>query len=162
MPSNSTGGGWTSFSIDGAGGHRSTGGNPDHFFILNAAGGFPDPTIEQSVGGFTVGATYSVLGDYRAVYVPQSGGTPGFGVLLDGAPILQLGGDGTFNWRPFQIDFVATNTNHLLGFAAERNATDFDYGVDNLRILFVIPEPASIALAGVAGIGICALVRRRA
>jgi hypothetical protein len=52
VPSNGTGGGWTSSNLDGAGGWRASGGNPDEHFVLNQAGqALTDPTISQTVGG---------------------------------------------------------------------------------------------------------------
>ncbi len=56
VPSNGTGGGWTSANIDGNGGWRSTNGNPGGNFIINQAGQVAtDPTLSQLVSGFTVG-----------------------------------------------------------------------------------------------------------
>lgn len=72
VPSNGTGGGWTSANINFQGGHRTTVGNPGGNFIINQAGELAtDPTLSQLVRGFTVGETYKLTGDY-AVFAANS------------------------------------------------------------------------------------------
>src|SRR5689334_18448533 len=52
VPSNGTGGGWTSTIIDFQGGWRATGGNPGARFILNDSGQVAtDPTLTQVITG---------------------------------------------------------------------------------------------------------------
>src|SRR5437016_14648689 len=66
VPNNGSGNGWTAFNNDGAGGWRSTGGNPNGTFILNDNGNTTtNPTIEQTLSGLTVGAFYRVSGDFE-------------------------------------------------------------------------------------------------
>ena len=159
VPSNGTGGGWTSSYIDHAGGWRSTGGNPDGYFILNDNGREPaDPTIEQVVTGFAPGRVYRIEGDYRVVHINQN--RQDFGVLVDGTPILELypPSPDASSWSPFSGDFAATSASHTIAFAAER-FNDTDFGVDNLTITEV-PEPVTLTVI-VVGVGIMAVKRRR-
>ena len=101
VPSNGTGGGWTTSNVDGGGGHRTTGGNPGSFFILNDAGqAGTDPTISQTITGLTPGLTYTITGDYRAVFATaNTGATQAFGVFTDGTVRFQSPGVQDFNWR---------------------------------------------------------------
>src|SRR5690349_16007600 len=69
VPSNGSGNGWSSIHVDGSGGWRSSGGNPDGMFILNDNGNpATDPTISQVLTGLTVGVQYVVTGDFATIY----------------------------------------------------------------------------------------------
>ena len=171
VPSNGTDNGWTSSTIDAAGGWRSTGCNPSTgpFFILNDSGQpGTDPTIAQLLTGLTAGATYQVTGDFREVLNAQSTTTTqAFGVAIDG--VFEFENPGIGNnalWRSFSFDFTAAATSATLSLAAERNGTDVDFGVDNIAIALVstppvdgvVPEPGTAALLGLAAV---ALIRGR-
>lgn len=156
VPSNGTGGGWTSLNIDSAGGWRSSGGNPGAQFIINDNGlSSRDPIISQSVSGFDIGTTYILSWDL-ALHVNFSGGGTGtsFGVFLDGSPLLltEFLGSG---WQGYGVRFDATNTSHVISFAAELDprtpgvskTTDVSYRIDNVN-LQVVPIPAGLWLLG--------------
>src|SRR5262249_53323996 len=63
VEANGTAGGWTSASLDPAGGWRSGG-----YFILNSNGLAPHPTISQTLSDLLPGITYQVTGQFINVY----------------------------------------------------------------------------------------------
>jgi len=172
VPSNSTGGGWTSGNIDGAGGWFIAGGNPDEMFILNSTGdASSDPFIYQHVTGLMVGDTYRLTGDYANHYVGYGSRGPNtFGVSLS-SPDSNISSYNTFDfpgdstWGNFTIDFVAWVDNVNIKFLAEINGDDTDYKIDNISLVLLddqtgggggneVPEPATMLLfaSGLAGL----------
>lgn len=150
VPSNGTGGSWTTSNIGGGGGGwAGSGGNPTGMFTLNENGLATNPRIEQLLSGLTVGLTYTVFGDYQ-IHVPLGNPANSFGVLLDTSVILQLGNPG-LTWTPFSTNFVATNTTHLLALEAERNDSDHSYSIDNISVVVAaVPEPGTWAMIALA------------
>jgi len=72
VPTNGTGGGWTSGNNDGLGGWKSGFGNPAPSFRLNQAGQLAtDPFVEQTVSGLSVGTIYLLSGDYALGFAWQ-------------------------------------------------------------------------------------------
>lgn len=177
VPSNATGGGWTSADIDFAGGHFATGGNPDGHFILNNNGSnVLDPTIQQTVTGLSIGTEYEVSWDYAA-HVVGSSFAPSFGVFLDtqtNANAIFIGENLTTNYVSEATTFFATATSHTFIFAGELDtrtngagfSTDVSYRLDNVSIAATgassVPEPSAFALMLLAcGCGVFAAKRRR-
>lgn len=77
VPRTSFGNGWTGFSNDGAGGWRSSGGNPGGFFILNDGGSSAsDPSISQILTDLIVGQQYEITGDYANWIATNTGPMP--------------------------------------------------------------------------------------
>lgn len=177
VPSNGTGGGWTSVNIDSAGGHRTIGGNPAGNFILNDAGSLTtDPTISQLVSGFTIGQTYTLTGDY-AVFAGSFGNPNaqsfavdigGIGTTTFGRPFGPTSGEGVFG--PFSVIFTANATSILISFRAEINGDDSSFRIDNIAINQVggqpgaVPEPTTMLLlgTGLAGVAVKKCRRRKA
>lgn len=163
VPSNGTGGGWTSINIDGAGGHRTTGGNPDAMFILNDNGNpGSDPTLFQIVNGLTIGDTYRLTGDYAYAILNQGPQSNPFAVVLsasNSSSQYDFAMPGT-GWGNFSIDFAPWAQNMTISFLAEINGGDTDYKVDNISLVRLggntggngseVPEPISMLLFGSA------------
>ncbi|MBX3408950.1 MAG: hypothetical protein KF859_03595 [Phycisphaeraceae bacterium] len=160
VPRTSFGNGWTGFSNDGAGGWRSSGGNPGGFFIINDNGAFDrDPSISQIVTDLVVGQVYEISGDYASWIVNSApSGGASFAADIDGVQLF-TGTAGTLQaWRPFAFVFTATADTATLRLRSEINGTDNDFAVDNIAITLV-PTPAGLGLFAAAGF--VALRRRR-
>ncbi|MBL0869773.1 MAG: hypothetical protein IBJ18_04275 [Phycisphaerales bacterium] len=161
VPGNSTGNGWTGFSNDGAGGWRSSGGNPGGYFIMNDGGASAtDPSISQTINGFVPGGLYRLTGDFASWIVSNAPfGGASFAVDINGTQVF-TGLAGTLQeWRSFQVDFTAPDTGIVtIRFRAEINGTDNDFAIDNIAVA-AIPTPATGA--GLLGLSLLAMGRRR-
>jgi hypothetical protein len=134
VPSNATGGGWTSRNIDAWGGWRSSDGNPGALFILNAGGQRDsDPCIETLVTGLCPGRVYTVSGDFASYYISQ-GQERGFECRVAGRVIYAATAGPLRAWRRFEGSFVATAPEQLVQLCGECNGTDDDMAVDNISV----------------------------
>ncbi len=160
VPSNATGGGWTTSHIDGAGGWRSSGGNLGGMFILNDGGAMAtDPTVAQTVTGLTAGHRYRISGDYASSIVNQAppGATNSFEVLVGGVVVFQGATTERHLWTHFEVDFIASDEALDVTIRAEANGTDNDFEIDNIAL--EVPASGVLALVGLGGI--TTLRRRR-
>ncbi len=169
VPSNGTGGGWTSDNIDGLGGWFAGLGNPGPAFRLNTGPG-GESTISQVVSGLMIGQQYVITGEYALGF---GGGNPAnsFEVRVDSGTILSLGPDPTHDpnggvftpFAQFQVAFDATATSHEILFAGQANGSDHDYVIDNICMDVVactVPEPGAPVFL-VAGLSILVIRLRR-
>lgn len=159
VPRTSFGNGWTGFSNDGAGGWRSSGGNPGGFFILNDGGSSAsDPSISQILTDLIVGQQYEITGDYANWIATNTGpDAASFAADINGIELF-TGPRGARNvWQPFSFTFVADADTATLRLRGEINGTDNDIAVDNIAISLV-PTPGAVVLLGSAGI---LMMRRR-
>lgn len=155
VPRNGSGNGWTSASVNGLGGWRSTGGvDNSSWFILNDNGSFDDPVISQEVTVATTGV-YMLSGQFRSAIVNSSpaSDTDSFEVLVDGTVVFQSGPtplDGSFN--AFSVLLNLTGGEEVtISFAAEANGSDNDFGIDNISLVLVpTPTGACVLIAGAA------------
>lgn len=164
VPSNATGGSWTTSHIDANGGWRSTTSENsfENFFIINENGPVnSDPSLSQTIAGLVVGQSYTVTGEFES-FRPSDGNPAAraFGVEIVGLVLTEYR-------RPpsllgsFELEFVATSATHVLRLTAERNGDDSAYAVDNIAMIETPPvaEPgAALSLAG--GLGLLAAARR--
>lgn len=159
VPSNGTGGGWTTNHIDGAGGWRSTGGNLGGMFILNDGGSSAtDPTIWQTVTGLTAGHRYVISGDYASSIVNHApvGATNSFEVLVGGVVVFQGATTDLHAWTHFSAEFIASDEALDVTIRAEANGTDNDFQIDN--IMLEVPSSGTLTLLG---LGVLTAARRR-
>lgn len=154
VPTNDTGGGWTSSNIDGSNAWTATGGNPGGAFVLNATGdnwggAGKDPTIEQTVTGLTSGALYRLTGDYAVYHVGWTcyyHPNGKFGIDVNGVNIAKLPPAACDNtavtWGDFSVDFIAPAADVPIAFRAEIDGSDTDYAIDNIALTFIgfVPE----------------------
>lgn len=170
VPTNGSGGGWT--AGDNNGGHQTSPANDvsfTNFFILNASGQLEtDPFLSQVIGGFEVGKTYRISGDYENAF--NSFGNPAalsFGVeIVEQAVLQQFAQPPADGPGSFSVDFVAAFTTLTLRLTAERNGDDSSYGVDNIAIADLTPGNGSASVPeptvlGVLGLGLVGLTRLR-
>lgn len=133
VPTNGTGGGWTSAGLATTGWVLETG---NHFFVLNGVGyAQSDPTVEQTLTGLYVGEIYLIKGDYRNYYGVGWCDTSAlsFGIEVDSQKVLEIKyQSGTFS--PFEASFVASATVQTIRFKAEINGSDCDYAIDNIQV----------------------------
>lgn len=155
VPNNGTGNGWTAAQNDGAGGWRSTGGNPGGTFILNDNGATAtDPTISQTVT-LVVGQQYQVSVDVARGNSSQ-GNNNDFRMSIDGNDWNHQVPFSTVAFATYTNTFTATSATATLTLVGE-DFGDSDPRIDNV-VLTAVPEPFSMVALGA---GLLALRRRR-
>ncbi|MBS1718073.1 MAG: PEP-CTERM sorting domain-containing protein [Armatimonadetes bacterium] len=148
--------GWSVLDCD-FGGYQNSAGQDGNigWMWLNSNGTSTVPRIEQTVGGFTVGNSYTVSGWFHTLVIYNSGDP--FLATLNGNVIFTGPDARVDNWTQFSYNFVATQSSNTFGFEAEV-LKDSDFAVDSFNISpNAVPEP--MTLAGLAGFAL--LARRR-
>ncbi|PWU21513.1 MAG: hypothetical protein C5B50_01585 [Verrucomicrobia bacterium] len=138
VPSNGTGGGWTTSDLIGPPtGWQATGGNPGACFLLNEVGSQgQNPTISQTICCLSTGQCYKIRWQTKIqAYLSNPQGLPSFGVFVDGNLIYSYDGDSDdTSWHQYSASFVATNSCQTISFEAELDPTDVSYYLDNVTI----------------------------
>jgi hypothetical protein len=138
--------------------------------------------IVQPIGGILAGATYIMSGFYLSDANPlgnvDAGVQLGFRGAWNGTAFPQLGTDANLpgywvgiptannnEWIPFSISEVApAGAVNIISYVQMGNggggpATDLYY--DNISVTQAVPEPTTLALAGLGGAAALSLIRRR-
>lgn len=146
VPNNGTGGSWTAANNDGAGGWRSTGGNPGGTYILNDNGTtLSNPNISQALT-LVIGQQYRISGQY-ALGNAFSANNQDLGVEIDGNLWRYTVPGSQTAWQTFSEIFTATSVNATLRLSGEWQG-DSDPRVDNISVV-AVPEPATLGMLAV-------------
>jgi hypothetical protein len=154
--------GWTIANVGSGGGYSSSIGNPPGSVMLyNPLFGslYPSPTASQEIYSLTPAQVYSISGDYRRVGGKDAVDNS-FGVVLNGSFLFEANAPATSDWYHFSFAYTATSTSALLSLQAQINGTDYSYAIDNIA-MEIVPEPGSLCLLGLGGIGTVLFFRKR-
>jgi hypothetical protein len=156
-----------------SGGIFATAGN--HFVALDGDSGIAgvQASIWQTIGGLTVGDTYSVAFNWGAAQLQsRTGGTTDtlkvtFGGSTLTTSTLTDASKGFVDGGPVTMSFVASATSQVLTFLSVGTPTGLppialldNVSVTNTTVHATVPEPASLALV-LTGMGMAGLVGRR-
>lgn len=140
-------------------GTSTASGNPQNLDLDGNSAG----TIAQSFAT-TMGQTYSLSFYYSDN--PYGSGAAATVSASDSSltPLSITHSDaayGSLNWQYVQVNFIATSTSSTLTFASNDPASSTT-GIllDNVRVS-AVPEPSSIVLFGLGGLGVVAIARCR-
>ncbi len=154
VPTNGTGGGWTSANIGPDGGWSPNGGNPEATFILSNGGIYDTgPLIEQTVGGHP-DQLIILTGDYGGIGSDDTSNQ--LSVTIDGATVLTVDFPGVGVWSSFAYWFPdEIITEPHIAFQSEGGTA---YALDNISIVNAKIDPVPIPpawimlLSGIAGL----------
>ena len=142
--------------------------SPDGGNFVLQDGAYLDGTLSQTVSGLKIGTTYAVQ-FYQAA--GQQYGKPGdttewwdvsFGSGSQETPVMSTPYQGYTGWNLVTLLFQATATSEVLGFLAQGTPGVSQppfVGLDGVDV-FAVPEPATLALAALAVLGIVAVRRK--
>ena len=135
------------------GGVSPTDGNFQAFFgAVGSLGG-----IVQTVAPTTSGQSYQLTFDLH-----NFGGTPSeYKVTVDGVVAFNVVDPGSFPYTTFTYNFVASGTSTPVEFEFQQNPDYFLLDNVHLNAAAAVPEPGTLALAGMAIFGLAAYGRRR-
>ncbi|MEF8718337.1 MAG: PEP-CTERM sorting domain-containing protein [Candidatus Accumulibacter necessarius] len=149
--------GWTYNNQGVDGGYLPGEGNPLGSFWINHNGrntpsGDPDPKLSQAIAT-SAGTQYDLTFDYSGRVI-----TGGFGLAvdIDGIEVASYQILNS-NWINATLSFVASGANTTIAFRSEINGTDYDARIDSVAVEVggnEVPEPATLALMGLAFAGL--------
>ncbi len=147
------------------------GANDQQFVILGDFGTGGGSWIEQSVGGFTPGNTYSLnfwlaseepgSNSTICVQVSMLSGTCAAGTIFS-APATP--GNYWQAWEERSLTFIAAAGTEIIHFEGEPNPISLDTGLDDVSITSssaAVPEPSSLLLLGSGLAGLAGVVRKK-
>ncbi len=144
--------GWEASNVAGIG-YDSQKGNPGGCFDL--FGNQNPATISQTINGLTPGISYIVSGDYQS---QEASNGNGLGVSIDDS--WHFFGGSISAWESFSFIYTANSSSVDLSLSSRLNGTGNNYRVDNIS-LAAVPEPNSLFLVGIGGIGGLLWLRRK-
>lgn len=122
-------------------------------------------TLNQTLTGLTPGNIYHV--DF--IMASEATNSDSLNVSADGGPQTlftapPINSANWDNWVSQTFTFTAGGTSAFIEFSSVGlNTNGFDVGLDNVRLreASAVPEPSTLALAGLGGLGLLGYLRRR-